>query len=109
MNSKSLPPELPNKATSRATILNSHIELDVKTMMKALEEKVDAVQRLAEMTDHRSRGNHIEIGKVKAQSKENFDRITRLEQLVDDIQSRSRRNTLVFKGILEEAEEKEGL
>ena len=52
MNSKSLPQELPNKATSKATILNSHIELDVKTMMKALEEKVDAVQRLAEMTDH---------------------------------------------------------
>ena len=49
------------------------------------------------------------MGKVKAQSKENFDRITRLEQLVDDLQSRPRRNTLVFKGILEEAEEKEGL
>ena len=48
--------------TSEVTILNSletkldsfitkvnNIELDVKTMMKALDEKVDAAQRLADM------------------------------------------------------------
>ena len=107
-------------ATSEVTILNSletkldslitkvnNIELDVKTMMTALEEKVDAAQRLADMADHQSRANHVEVGNVKAQSKENFDRITRLEQLVDDLQGRLRRNTLVFKGIPEEAEGKE--
>ena len=48
------------------------------------------------------------MGNVKAQSKENFYRITRLEQLVDDLQGRLGRNTLVFKGILQEAEGKEG-
>ena len=106
-------------ATSEVTILNSletkldslikvnNIELDVKTIMKALEEKVDVAQRLADMADHQSRANHVEVGNVKAQSKENFDRITRLEQLVDDLQGRLRRNTLVFKGIPEEAEGKE--
>ena len=93
-------------ATSEVTILNSletkldslitkvnNIELDVKTMMKALEETVDAAKRLADMADHQSRANHV--------------RITRLEQLVDDLQGRLRRNTLVFKGIPEEAEGKE--
>ena len=86
-------------ATNDVTILNSletrldslitkvnNIEFDVKTMMKALEEKVGAAQRLADMADHQSRSNHIEIGNVKAQLKENFDRITCLEQLVDDLQ-----------------------
>ena len=85
-------------ATSEVTILNSletkldslitkvnNIKLDVKTMMKALEKKFDAVQRLA---DHQSRENHVEIGNVKAQLKENFDRITHLEQSVDDLQGR---------------------
>ena len=54
-------------ATSKVTILNSletkldslitkvnNIELDVKTVMKALEEKVDGAQRLADMADHQS-------------------------------------------------------
>ena len=77
-------------------------------MMKALEEKVDAVQRLADMADHQSRANHVELGNVKAQSKENFDRITRLEQLVVDFRGQLIRYTLAFKGIPEEAEGKEG-
>ena len=108
-------------ATSEVTILNSletkldslitkvnNIGLDVKTMMKALDEKVDAAQRLADMADHQRRANHVKLGNIKAQSKENFDRITRPEQSVDDLQGRLRRNTLVFKGIPEEAEGKEG-
>ena len=112
--------ELPNVATSKVTVFNSletkldslitkvnNIKLDVKTMMIALQEKVDAAQRLADMADHQSRANHVEVGNVKAQSKENLYRITRLEQLVDDLQGRLKRNTLVFKGIPEEAEEKE--
>ena len=78
-------------ATSEVNILNSlktklvslitevnNIELDVKTMMKVLDEEVDAAQRLADMADHQSRANHVELGNVKAQSNENFDRITRL-------------------------------
>ena len=60
------------------------------------------------MADHQSRANHVEIGNIKAQSKENFDGITCLDLLVDDLQGRLRRNTLVFKGIPEEAEGKEG-
>ena len=105
-------------ATSEVSILNTletkfdslitkinNIELDVKTVMKALEEKVDAGQRLADITDNQNRANDVELGKVKAQSEENF---YRLEQLVDDLQGRLRRNTLVFKGIPEEAKGKEG-
>ena len=46
------------------------------------------------MAEHQSRANHVEIGNIKAQSKENFNRITRLEQFLT--------------GIPEEAEGKEG-
>ena len=104
-----MPQELPIMAMSEVTILDSletkldslitkvnNIELDVKTMMKALEEKVDAAQRLVDMADHQSRANHIEIGNVKAQSKENFDRITRLEHLVDALQGRLRKKHVGF-------------
>ena len=90
-------------ATSEVIILNSleakldslitkvnNIELDVKIMMKTLDEKVGAEQRLTDMADHQSRANHVELGNVKAQSKENFDRITHLEQLVYDLQGRLR-------------------
>ena len=86
----------------------NNIELNVKIMMKALEKKVDAAQRLADMADHQSRHNHVKVGNIKAQSMENCDRIAPLEQLVDDLQGRLRRNTLVFKGIPEEAEGNEG-
>ena len=120
-NSKNLPQKLPNMATSDVTILNSletkldslitkvnNIELDVKPMMKALDEKVDSAQRLADMAYHQSRANHVKLGNVKAQSKENFDKITWLEWLVNDPEGRLKRNTSVFKGIPEEAEGKEG-
>ena len=69
-------------------------------MMKALEEKIDAAQRLADMVDYQSRANHVQLGNVKAQSKENFNRITCLEQLVDDLQGRLRRTRWFLKAYL---------
>ena len=87
----------------------NQIELDIRATkdkmtdfdnkLKAIEEKADAAKTLADMADSLSRANRGEVELVKSQLQESTDRIANLEQIIDDLQGRLKRNTLIFKGI----------
>ena len=80
----------------------NQVELDIRApkekttnidnKLKAIKGKANAAKTLADMADFLSRANRGEAESVKNQLQESTDRITSLEQIINDIQGRLRRN-----------------
>ena len=87
-------------------------------IQKSLDEKMNAVtlrlnnvelnigrfEKLADNAENQARALAIENEELKKNQRESIDKIEKLELMVDDLQARSRRNTLIFKGFPERIE-----
>ena len=93
-------------------------EGSISGIQKSLDEKMNAVtlrlnnvelnigrfEKLADSAKNQARALAIENEELKKNQRESIDKIEKLELMVDDLQGRSRRNTLIFKGFLERIE-----
>ena len=88
-------------------------------IQKSLDEKMNAVtlrlnnvelnigrfEKLADSNKNQARVLAIENEELKKNQRESIDKIEKLELMVDDLQGRSRRNTLIFKVFPKELKE----
>ena len=111
---------------TRIVELNQKIavfESSISAIQKSLDEKMNAVtlrlnnvelnigrfEKLADSAENQARALAIENEELKKNQRESIDKIEKLElmvdgRMVDDLQGRSRRNTLIFKGFPERIE-----
>ena len=87
-------------------------EGSISGIQKSLDEKMNAVtlrlnnvelnighfEKLTDSAENQARVLAIEIEELKKNQRESIDKIEKLELMVDDLQGRSRCNTLIFKG-----------
>ena len=93
-------------------------EGSISGIQKSLDDKMNAVtlrlnnvelnigrfEKLADSAENQARALAIENEELKKNQRESIDKIEKLELMVDDLQGRSRRNTLIFKGFPESIE-----
>ena len=93
-------------------------EGSISGIQKSLDEKMNTVtlrlnnielnigrfEELADSAENQARALAIENEELKKNQRESIDKIEKLELMVDDLQGRSRRNTLIFKGFPERIE-----
>ena len=106
---------------SRIVELNQKMavfEGSISGFQKSFDEKTNAVtmrlnnvelnigrfQKLADSAENQARALGIENEELKRNQRESIDKIEKLELMVDDLQGRSRHNTLIFKGFPERIE-----
>ena len=87
-------------------------ESSISGFQKSLDEKTNAVtmrlnnvelnighfEKLAHSAENQASALAIENEELKKNQRESIDKIKKLELMVNDLQGRSRRNTLIFKG-----------
>ena len=93
-------------------------EGSISRIQKSLDEKMNAVtlrlnnvelnighfKRLADSAENQARALAIENEELKKNQRKSIEKIEKLELMVDDLQERSRRNTVIFKGFPERIE-----
>ena len=76
----------------------------VTMRLNKVELNIGRFQKLADSAENQARALGIENEELKRNQRESIDKIEKLELMVDDLQGRSRHNTLIFKGFPERIE-----